>query len=179
MLLNLAPNGIKFTPGDGEVAIGAARVQASVEISVIDTGLGISVADQALLFQEFHQVDQGPGRRQQGTGLGLALTRRFAALHGGEVFVHSEVGKGSVFTLRLPLQAPAAEKPAPVVPKTHDMSRPLVLVIEDDPAAAELLVRQLEGAGFRTQIARTGTAALAMAHELPPAGMPLHRALAE
>jgi signal transduction histidine kinase/CheY-like chemotaxis protein len=179
MLLNLVSNAIKFTPEDGEVAIVAARLQSCVEISVIDTGIGISMADQALLFQEFHQVDQGPGRRQQGTGLGLALTRRFAALHGGEVFVHSEVGKGSVFTLRLPLQAPAAEKPAPVVPKTQDMSRPLVLVIEDDPPAAELLVRQLEGAGFRTQVARTGTAALAMARELRPAAITLDILLPE
>jgi len=179
MLLNLVSNAIKFTPEDGEVAIVAARLQSSVEISVIDTGIGISVADQALLFQEFHQVDQGPGRRQQGTGLGLALTRRFAALHGGEVFVHSEVGKGSVFTLRLPLQTPPAEKPAPVVAKTKDMSRPLVLVIEDDPPAAELLVRQLDGAGFRTKIARTGTEALAMARELRPAAITLDILLPE
>ena len=179
MLLNLVSNAIKFTPDEGEVRIAAARLQSSVEISVIDTGIGISDADQAQLFQEFHQVDQGPGRRQQGTGLGLALTRRFAALHGGEVLVRSEVGKGSVFTLRLPIQTPVAEKPAPVPAKTQDMSLPLVLVIEDDPPAAELLVRQLEGAGFRTQVARTGTEALAMARELRPAAITLDILLPE
>jgi signal transduction histidine kinase/CheY-like chemotaxis protein len=179
MLLNLVSNAIKFTPDVGEVRIAAARLQSCVEISVIDTGIGISDADQAQLFQEFHQVDQGPGRRQQGTGLGLALTRRFAALHGGEVLVRSEVGKGSVFTLRLPIQTSVAEKPAPVPAKTQDMSRPLVLVIEDDPPAAELLVRQLEGAGFRTQIARTGTEALAMARELRPAAITLDILLPE
>jgi signal transduction histidine kinase/CheY-like chemotaxis protein len=179
MLLNLVSNAIKFTPDDGEVAISAARLQSAVEISVTDTGIGISESDQSLLFQEFHQVDQGPGRRQQGTGLGLALTRRFAALHGGEVSVQSEVGKGSVFTLRLPIQATVVETHAPGAAKTQDMSRPLVLVIEDDPPAAELLVRQLEGAGYRTQVARTGTAAVAMARELRPAAITLDILLPE
>jgi signal transduction histidine kinase/CheY-like chemotaxis protein len=179
MLLNLVSNAIKFTPDDGEVAISAARLQSAVEISITDTGIGISESDQSLLFQEFHQVDQGPGRRQQGTGLGLALTRRFAALHGGEVSVQSEVGKGSVFTLRLPIQATVVETPAPGAAKTQDMSRPLVLVIEDDPPAAELLVRQLEGAGYRTQVARTGTAAVAMARELQPAAITLDILLPE
>jgi CheY-like chemotaxis protein len=111
--------------------------------------------------------------------LGLALTRRFAALHGGEVTVHSEVGKGSVFTLRLPVEAPAAVASAPVAPRPQDMSRPLVLMIEDDPAAAELLGRQLEANGFRTQVARTGTAALAMARELRPAAITLDILLPE
>jgi signal transduction histidine kinase/CheY-like chemotaxis protein len=179
MLLNLVSNAIKFTPEEGAVTITAARLPSAIEISVTDTGIGISESDQTHLFQEFHQVDQGPGRRQQGTGLGLALTRRFAALHGGEVVVHSEVGKGSVFTLRLPLQAPAAVGPAPVIARPQDLSRPLVLVIEDDPASAELLMRQLEGNGFRTKVARTGTAALAMARELRPAAITLDILLPE
>src|SRR6266849_6338566 len=114
MLLNLVSNAIKFTPEGGTVTITARRLQGSVEIAVADTGIGISVADQAKIFMEFHQVDPGPGRRQQGTGLGLALTRRFALLHGGDVRVTSRLGAGSVFTLRLPLQAaavaPAEEK---------------------------------------------------------------------
>jgi signal transduction histidine kinase/DNA-binding response OmpR family regulator len=180
MLLNLVSNAIKFTPEEGDVTITAVRLPSAVEISVTDTGIGISDSDQAQLFEEFHQVDQGPGRREQGTGLGLALTRRFAALHGGEVNVHSEVGKGSVFTLRLPIQAAApVAAPAPAAAKTQDMTHPLVLVIEDDPAAAELLCRQLEGAGFRTQVARTGTAALAMARELRPAAITLDILLPE
>src|SRR4029077_17259332 len=94
------------------VTISATRLASAIDISVADTGIGISEADQAQIFKEFHQVDPGPGRRQQGTGLGLALTRRFALLHGGEVSVKSEVGKGSVFTLRLPLQSQLV-KPAP------------------------------------------------------------------
>jgi len=179
MLLNLTSNAIKFTPDDGEVTITAARDASSVEISVADTGIGISQADQAHVFEEFHQVDPGPGRRQQGTGLGLALTRRFAILHGGEVRVRSEPGKGSVFTLHLPVRPPIAEQPAPAPKKGEDMSRPLVLVVEDDPAAAELLTRQLEGAGYRTQAARTGTEAIAMARELRPAAVTLDILLPE
>jgi signal transduction histidine kinase/CheY-like chemotaxis protein len=179
MLLNLSSNAIKFTPDDGEVTITATRDAVAVNIAVADTGIGISEADQAHVFEEFHQVDPGPGRRQQGTGLGLALTRRFAILHGGEVRVRSELGKGSVFTLHLPVQPAVPEVHAPAPTKVEDMSRPLVLVTEDDPAAAELLSRQLGGAGFRTRIARTGTQAIAMARELRPAAITLDILLPE
>jgi signal transduction histidine kinase/CheY-like chemotaxis protein len=179
MLLNLVSNAIKFTPENGEVAITAARLASCIEISVTDSGIGISEADQAHLFEEFYQVDPGHGRRQQGTGLGLALTRRFALLHGGEVLVHSEPGKGSIFTLRLPDRPLAPKAPVSEPAKVKDISLPLVLVIEDDPSAAELLVRQLEGAGFRTRIARTGTAAIAMARELHPAAITLDILLPE
>jgi signal transduction histidine kinase/CheY-like chemotaxis protein len=179
MLLNLASNAIKFTSDDGEVTITAVRQDSEVEISVADSGIGISDADQAHLFEEFHQIDPGPGRRQQGTGLGLALTRRFAMLHGGEVRVRSQLGKGSVFTLHLPVRPPIHEAQSPAPRKVEDMSRPLVLVVEDDPAAAELLTRQMEGAGFRTQVARTGTEAIAMARELRPAAITLDILLPE
>jgi signal transduction histidine kinase/CheY-like chemotaxis protein len=181
MLLNLVSNAIKFTPEGGTVTITARRLQGAVEIAVADTGIGISDADQAKIFMEFHQVDPGPGRRQQGTGLGLALTRRFALLHGGDVRVTSKVGAGSVFTLRLPLQV------APVAPPDEkvdgaaaaDPSRPLVLIIEDDVAAAELLTRQLQAAGFRTHVARTGTEAIAKARALHPAAITLDILLPE
>ena len=181
MLLNLVSNAIKFTPEGGTVTITARRLQGAVEIAVGDTGIGISEADQAKIFVEFHQVDPGPGRRQQGTGLGLALTRRFALLHGGDVRVTSKVGEGSVFTLRLPLQAAAV---APADEKVDgaggaDPSRPLVLIIEDDVAAAELLTRQLQAAGFRTHVARSGTEAIAKARSLHPAAITLDILLPE
>ena len=179
MLLNLASNAIKFTPDEGEVTITASRGDSAVEISVADTGIGISQADQARVFEEFHQIDPGPGRRQQGTGLGLALTRRFAVLHGGEVTVQSEPGRGSVFTLRLPVRPLIPEGQTAGPTKVEDRSRPLVLVVEDEPAAAELLARQLQGADFRTRVARTGTEAIAMAHELRPAAITLDILLPE
>jgi len=183
MLLNLVSNAIKFTPDGGTVTISSQRLRSAVEISVADTGIGISDADQAQIFHEFHQVDPGPGRRQQGTGLGLALTRRFALLHGGEVRVRSKVGEGSVFTLRLPIQAvpeqaATPERGAPAKPLV-DPSRPLVLVIEDDPGAAELLTRQLQAGGFRTEVARTGTEAVAKARALRPAAITLDILLPE
>jgi signal transduction histidine kinase len=109
MLLNLVSNAIKFTPENGTVTVAAHRDPDAVEIAVADTGIGISKADQAKIFREFQQVDQGPGQREEGTGLGLALTRRLALLHGGDVTVESEPGRGSVFTIRLPARPrPAA-----------------------------------------------------------------------
>ena len=182
MLLNLVSNAIKFTPEKGTVTITARRLRTTVEISVADTGIGISASDQAQIFHEFHQVDPGPGRQQQGTGLGLALTRRFALLHGGEVTVRSKVGEGSVFTLRLPVQPGALERAAldgALVKEPVDASRPLVLVIEDDAPAAELLTRQLQAGGFRTEIARTGIEAVAKARALRPAAITLDILLPE
>src|SRR5437660_10310827 len=154
MLLNLVSNAIKFTPEGGAVVIRAARLASTLEISVADTGIGIAESEQKHIFQEFHQLDQGPGRRHEGTGLGLALTRRFAALHGGDVRVTSRVNKGSVFTLILPIRvgAPPALAPVPVAKNGHG-SGPLALVAADDPAAAELLTRQLVAAGYRTEVA--------------------------
>ena len=181
MLLNLVSNAIKFTPESGTVTIAVKQVQDSVEFSVADTGIGIAPADQATIFKEFHQVDHGPGRKHEGTGLGLALTKRFAALHGGDVRVSSDVERGSVFTLSLPLRAveKPAPQPAPVAASNGHSGGPLVLVVEDDPAAAELLTRQLLGAGYRTELARTGTEALEKARSLKPAAITLDIILPE
>jgi signal transduction histidine kinase/DNA-binding response OmpR family regulator len=181
MLLNLVSNAIKFTPESGTVTIVVKQVQDSVEFSVADTGIGIAPADQATIFKEFHQVDHGPGRKHEGTGLGLALTKRFAALHGGDVRVSSDVDRGSVFTLILPLRAvdKPAPQPAPVAASNGHSGGPLVLVVEDDPAAAELLTRQLLEAGYRTELARTGTEALEKARSLKPAAITLDIILPE
>jgi signal transduction histidine kinase/DNA-binding response OmpR family regulator len=181
MLLNLLSNAIKFTPEGGTVTIAGLRLKDTVEISVADTGIGIADADQKQIFKEFHQVDHGPGRKHEGTGLGLALTRRFALLHGGDVRVTSRVNKGSVFTLSLPVRASVlpAPEPAHVVGTNGQHTGPLVLVVEDDPAAAELLTRQLVGAGYRTEVARTGTQALERALVLQPAAITLDVILPE
>src|SRR4029077_13775573 len=182
MLLNLVSNAIKFTPTGGHIDIRIRRLESWVEIAVSDSGIGIAKEDISRLFTEFQQLDAGPGRQQEGTGLGLALTRRFAELHGGQVIVASEVGKGSTFTLRLPLQSTALPKTALVAPHavvTTDPSRPLVLVVDDNPQAAEILTRYLHGGGFRTTVARTGPDALRMAAELKPVAITLDILLPE
>jgi len=113
MLLNLASNAVKFTPEGGMVSMDARRLPEGVEIAVTDTGIGIAQSDIDRLFKEFQQLDSGPGRRQEGTGLGLALTKRLARLHGGDVRVVSEVGKGSTFTISLPLRPTPSRQLAP------------------------------------------------------------------
>jgi PAS domain S-box-containing protein len=182
MLLNLVSNAIKFTPNGGRIQIRGRRVDSWVEIAVSDTGIGIAVEDLGRLFTEFQQLDAGPGRQQEGTGLGLALTRRFAELHGGQVMVESALGKGSTFTLRLPLEATPLRAPAPVEPHlvaASDLMRPLVLVVDDNPQAAEILARHMGAGGFRIKVARTGTEALKMARELKPVAITLDILLPE
>jgi len=107
ILYNLLSNAFKFTDEGGEVTLRLDRVNGALRLQVQDTGIGIRAEDLPKLFIEFQQLDSGPGRRHQGTGLGLALTRRLAELHGGSVHVESSAGLGSTFTVLLPLPAPA------------------------------------------------------------------------
>ncbi len=182
MLLNLVSNAIKFTPNGGRVTIRTRQVDSWIEIAVTDTGIGIAKSDLGRLFTEFQQLDAGPGREQEGTGLGLALTKRFAELHGGHVSVESVPGEGSTFILKLPAVAKKAiERPAqePRRVGSSDPSRPLVLLVEDNPEAAEILAQHLETGGFRVSIARTGNEALAMAKDLKPVAITLDILLPE
>jgi PAS domain S-box-containing protein len=182
MLLNLLSNAIKFTPNGGSIQIRARQVDSWAEIAVSDTGIGIAAEDLGRLFTEFQQLDAGPGRQQEGTGLGLALTRRFAELHGGQVNVESALGKGSTFTLRLPLEATPRRAPAPLEPPqvtAGDRMRPLVLVVDDNPQAAEILARTMGAGGFRIKVARTGLEALTMARDLKPVAITLDILLPE
>jgi signal transduction histidine kinase len=103
VLLNLVGNAIKFTD-TGEVAIKASAANGSFRLAVCDTGPGISAADQAKLFQEFQQADNSITRKKGGTGLGLAISKRIIEMHGGRIWVESEVGKGSTFSITLPVR---------------------------------------------------------------------------
>jgi signal transduction histidine kinase len=107
ILFNLLSNALKFTPAGGRVTIAAARIDNAVQISVRDTGIGIKSDDQDRIFEEFQQA--GPGKAVEGTGLGLALARRFVEMHGGRIWVESVVGAGSSFTFTLPLQRPSED----------------------------------------------------------------------
>jgi signal transduction histidine kinase len=102
ILLNLLSNAVKFTPAGGRVKLRAEQANDELLVSVIDNGIGISADDQDLIFEEFRQVATKDRSRPEGTGLGLALTKRFVEMHGGRIWVRSEVGKGSTFAFTLP-----------------------------------------------------------------------------
>jgi signal transduction histidine kinase len=101
VLLNLLSNAIKFTPEGGRIGVQARLVNGSVEVSVSDTGVGIAPEDQEAVFEEFRQVGTAD-KKVEGTGLGLALSRKFIELHGGKIWVKSQVGHGSTFTFTMP-----------------------------------------------------------------------------
>ncbi len=103
VLLNLLSNAIKFTPEGGKIDVLVALGDGLVEVSVTDTGVGIAAEDQETVFEEFRQVGT-VDKKAEGTGLGLALSRKFVELHGGTIWVTSAVGIGSTFTFRLPVR---------------------------------------------------------------------------
>ncbi len=104
IMLNLLSNAVKFTPDGGRVAVAVKNGAGQVEIAVRDTGIGIAPEDHAAVFEEFKQVGRDYTRKAEGTGLGLALTKRFVELHGGEIRLESAPGKGSTFTVSLPIR---------------------------------------------------------------------------
>jgi signal transduction histidine kinase len=103
VLLNLLSNAVKFTPDGGTINVRARRESAVVEVAVRDTGIGIAPEDQAKVFDEFQQVGKASDRSREGTGLGLTLAKRFIELHGGRIWVESEVGRGTTFTFAIPV----------------------------------------------------------------------------
>ncbi|HEV3009246.1 MAG TPA: ATP-binding protein, partial [Burkholderiales bacterium] len=105
IMLNLLSNAVKFTPDGGRVDVSAKKLDGKIEVAVRDTGIGIAPEDQAAVFEEFRQVGRDKLKKAEGTGLGLALTKRFVELHGGEIRLESEPGKGSRFSFSLPLGA--------------------------------------------------------------------------
>ncbi|HWC05330.1 MAG TPA: GAF domain-containing protein [Methylomirabilota bacterium] len=105
ILLNLLSNAVKFTPEGGRVGLAATAAEGVVTISVSDTGIGIAPEDQGAIFEEFRQVGRDDARKQEGTGLGLTLAKKFVELHGGRIWIQSQVGQGSTFTFTLPVRS--------------------------------------------------------------------------
>jgi cell cycle sensor histidine kinase DivJ len=119
MLVNLLTNGVKFTPRGGEVRLSATRNDAGVEIAVRDTGIGIAPEDLKRLGRPFEQVDGTHVKAQEGTGLGLALVKALAALHGGSALIESKLGEGTTVRLRLP-HAAVSERANDMVPPRQE-----------------------------------------------------------
>ena len=174
ILLNLLSNACKFTKG-GEVALRTRTIVDGrnwIEFAVSDTGIGMTPDQQAKLFQEFTQADSSTARQFGGTGLGLAITRKLAQMMGGDVTVTSELGKGSIFTVRLPAsehQTPNSSTRGNAEPRAADC----VLVIDDDATARELIAHNLQVAGFSAVTASGGLEGLKLAKELRPVAITL------
>ena len=187
-LINLLNNAVKFTPNGGTIRLTADRKletitsangdpfpQPFLHLALHDTGIGIAPEDMDTLFQPFVQIDSALNRQYTGTGLGLALVRQLAELHGGSVTVTSEVGVGSCFTLVLPW-VESVQAPSPSL--TDDMGQqetlprvlhpPLVLLAEDNEANILTFSSYLKSKGYGLHIAQDGEEAIALAHAEHP-----------
>ncbi|HYN65786.1 MAG TPA: GAF domain-containing protein [Ornithinibacter sp.] len=171
VLLNVIGNAVKFTPEGGSVSLRAWTEGPEVLITVTDTGIGVAEADRSRIFDSFQQGTRSSSS-SEGTGLGLTLTRRIVELHGGRMWLESELGVGSTFGLALPRQV----QPGPVAgwsePAVDDVRRSIV-VIEDDPNSAELVGVHLAAAGLRPVAVRTGEEGLAAIRALRPSAVVL------
>jgi signal transduction histidine kinase/CheY-like chemotaxis protein len=179
MLVNLLGNAVKFTPAGGDIGLDVtgSREQRRVRISVWDTGIGIPAEQRDRLFKPFVQLDSGLSRQHDGSGLGLALVHAMVELHGGEITVESELGRGSRFDVTLPWNPDAQETvPAtqsPATPQDEDnhqdgVQQPRLLLAEDNEDNREMLAGYLRSKGYQVLIARNGIEALSVARQAPP-----------
>lgn len=148
VVLNLLNNALRFTER-GTITLRAVHEHDGIVISVIDTGIGIPSAELGKIFEAFHQVDNSRQRRQGGAGLGLTISKRFVEMHGGHIWVESEVGEGSAFHFRLPVEA-AHSREMPRIPEVAASRIPsrwsrerVMLIITGSPAAATMLTRYI------------------------------------
>jgi len=174
----------------------------AIEIAVTDTGIGIPQDKQRLIFEAFQQADGTTSRKYGGTGLGLSISREIARLLGGEIHVRSKTGEGSTFTLFIPLETKASPSTAPGVQARYDNSgavvptalpsnfeinddrdeigeSPFVMIVEDDPTFASILLDAAHEAGLKGVISTAGAGTLAMARKLQPSAITLDLGLAD
>jgi HAMP domain-containing protein/signal transduction histidine kinase/CheY-like chemotaxis protein len=209
--LNLLSNAFKFT-ASGRVTLAVRKASSgwskshpilgdmdeAIEIAVSDTGIGIPEDKQRLIFEAFQQADGTTSRKYGGTGLGLSISREIASLLGGEIQVRSVPGKGSTFTLYVPLKspgvAPALTLPASGYPEdemvaatreTVDDDRndlngePFVLIVEDDPAFARLLLEIAHDASLKAVVSAAGSGTLALVRKMRPSAITLDLGLSD
>ncbi|HEX7880497.1 MAG TPA: response regulator, partial [Candidatus Eisenbacteria bacterium] len=212
VLKNLLSNAFKFTEQGGvrlKVAVAAggwnpehpvlSAADTVIEFAVHDTGVGIPIEKQKIIFEAFQQADAGTARKYGGTGLGLAISRELASLLGGEIRLHSVPGKGSTFTLYLPLQYSGSARPAltsgasdrpaspfqpialpvPVIEAVQDdrsniiKGEPVLLIVEDDARYAGILLDLARERGFKGLVAGRGSDALQLARKHQPTAISL------
>src|SRR5467141_604875 len=167
VLMNLLGNAIKFTPKDGSIELGAHLAGGRVRVEVRDNGPGIPPAEQKRIFEAFYRLRES-GKKTEGTGLGLAITHRLVELHGGELTLDSELGKGS-FYFSLPVAVAIQDTlPHPPQPAGARVRLARVLVIEDDRVAAQLIQTQLISAGYEVLVCQEPQNALELAALFQP-----------
>ncbi|WP_254446825.1 ATP-binding protein [Dolichospermum sp. UHCC 0259] len=191
VLINLLNNAVKFTPDGGKISLKVSYIPFldnaeninfegmpcdTLEISVVDTGIGIAPDQIKRLFQPFVQVESALNRNYNGSGLGLALVKHLVELHGGEVRLTSELGVGSCFTIALPIM-PFCESsivPEPPLPSTTEAitdaiaETPLILLAEDNEANITMFVEYLSMKGYRLVVAHNGRMAINLAQQTHP-----------
>ncbi len=148
IISNLLHNAIKFTPEGGEVALRVWREHQTAVFQVEDTGIGIPESQRDVLFETFKQLESPFRRQYPGTGLGLAMTKRLVELHNGSIQVDSQVGQGSTFTVRLPVQAETAAPPRYQVPATIENAAGRIVLLETDEDNAAIICEMLTAAGY-------------------------------
>ena len=174
VLYNYLSNAIKFTHDEGEITVRAVPEDADhFRLEVRDTGIGIKPGDLGRLFVEFEQLDTSISKKYQGTGLGLALTRRIVEAQGGRVGVNSELAKGSTFYVVLPRKTGAGDQEAPARPRRAESGAPVVLVVEDDPRDRAQIELALSVGGYAVETALSGSQAIALCRERAFAGITL------
>lgn len=165
ILINLLSNAAKFTD-EGEITVDASLQNGSsgqpeILVSVTDTGPGISQDDQAKLFQAFSQVDASPTRKTGGSGLGLSISQQLVQMHGGQIGIHSAIGKGSTFYFTLPLYHESIEE-------NEEADKKIILAIDDDPQVIALYERYLQPRGYQVVALTDPSRAKSRALELKP-----------
>jgi signal transduction histidine kinase/DNA-binding response OmpR family regulator len=211
IVLNLLSNAFKFTSeGSVTMAVKTAtggwsvnhpvlrNAEQAIEIAVTDTGIGIPEDKQKLIFEAFQQADGTTSRKYGGTGLGLSISREIARLLGGELQVRSKPGKGSTFTLYVPLQSAGRRISLPGPDRDEEMivaavpssiqlpddranldGKPFVLIVEDDPAFAGILLDLAHGAGLKGVISSSGSGTVAMVRKMKPHAITLDLGLSD
>ena len=178
ILSNLLSNAVKFTPAEGKVTLRVRREQQVAVFEISDTGIGIPESAQSLLFEKFQQLENVRQREYQGTGLGLALTKQLVELHGGSIKVVSQVGVGSIFTVRIPLQRRGSAHPLPIAPAIEEPVVGRIVLVEDNEETASVICDMLTAADYQVIWIVDGSRVLDQVELLQPAAVVINVGLA-